>query len=66
MISARACHPAVVFQVRFRGDLIDVDEEVAVIKAQGFEIRLIPLPTVNQHVVSGVGLPGSAERVGSG
>jgi hypothetical protein len=30
------------------------------------DLWLIPLPTVNQHVVSGVGLPGSAERVGSG
>ncbi len=27
---------------------------------------LIPLPTVNQHVVSGVGLPGATERVWSG
>jgi hypothetical protein len=31
-----------------------------------FDEWLIPLPTVNQHVVSGVGLPGATERVWSG
>jgi hypothetical protein len=45
--------------VKIRDDRVDGEFYI-------FDRWLIPLATVNQHFVSGMGLPGAAERVKSG